>query len=483
MGDASEHSLFSASGAEGWSSCHGKPAMEEGRGRSTSYADEGTAAHELASRVIKARLQGRNITCRNHLGVRIEVKNFDAQAKKTVTRTFTVDEAMADYVDEYVDRFFLMSEAASVERFCEQKVRYHEYLGVPPALAWGTADGVAILFDQPALEWEDPSDPDVVTFFPPGDELQGHDLKYGAGVTVFARTLQMFLYAAGTLYEWGHVANITRVRLVIHQPRKDRLDEIVVTVEELLDTVAKLRPAVPRVLEAMELARELRAAGLTDLEVSEDLHRKGYLKPSEKACQFCDGRAVCAALIAMASEGFSGKAATPDDFEDLTVDTKADVREYGNNYLANAHALLPLVKLWVEGVNSELMRRHLAGDGVPGVKVVKGKAGNRAYKDKGEVELFVRELPPPLKALMYSQTIKSPAQAEKALKTSPSTWAALQAHIHRPEGKLSIVPASDPRPAHTNKATANDFEDLTEAEDEPAAFRGAVAGSERHPFR
>lgn len=475
------HSLFSASGADGWSSCYGKPAMEEGRKTSSEYADEGTAAHELANRVLTARIQGRAITAsEHHVGVKIDVERYDAKAKKKVKRTFTVDTDMAEHVDDFVDHFMAVTQGrGETIRLAEQRVRYHAYLGVPPQLAWGTGDGIAVLFDMPELEWEDPLTGNV-RVFPPGDELVVDDLKFGRGVRVSVRGKQLFLYGAGAYFEWSHVANFTRIRLIIHQPRLDHVDEIVLTPDELLADVMGLKTAVPKVLEAFELARELREAGRSDLEVSQELDAKGFLHPSEKACRFCDGKAACAALLAVASEGFNGRAVTPDDFEDLTVDTPADVRDYGSNYLANAHSVLPLVELWVIAVKGELMRRHLADDPVPGVKVVQGRPGNRAYTDKGAVEALVRGLPPAIRDLMYDRKLKTPAQAEKALKTAPSAWTRLASMIHRPPGKYTLVPASDPRPAVTKKAQADDFEDLTE--DEPEA-QGVAAGGNRHPFR
>lgn len=482
MADA-EHSLFSASGGDGWSVCHGKPAMEEGRKGTSEYADEGTAAHELGKWVMTARIGGRDRTAADYIGTKIEVARFDAKTKKKGKRVFVVDSDMAEHVDDYVDRFFLISQARQAERFCEQRVYYHDYLGVPKQLAWGTSDGVAILFDQPALAWKDAEG--ELHHFPPGDELQIHDLKYGAGVTVWADTLQAFLYGAGTYYAWEHVANFTRVRLVIHQPRKEHFDELVITPQELLERVRGLRPSVPRVLEAYELARELREVGMSDLEVGTELHRKGYLKPGEKACRFCDGKAVCPAIAEDVAEAVSGKRASPEDFEDLTVDTPEEVREYGGNYLAAAFDRLELIEDWMKAIRAEIERRVLIkGEKIAGVKVVQGRQGRRAWTSQGEVELFVQGLPGPLRELMYERKIKNPAQAEKSLKTSPMTWAKLQPLIDRAEGRKSVAPLSDKRAAVSHKAKAEEFEDLTAEDDEtPAQRKGPARAVTAHPFR
>lgn len=466
------HSLFSASGADGWSVCTGKPAMEEGRKTSSSFADEGTAAHTLASRVMADRIDGGTATARDFLGEKIHVKARDGGKG----RTFTVSAEMAEHVDDYVDRFFLYASATYAELFCEQRVHYHTYLGVAEELAFGTGDGIALLFDQPELEWEGQT-------YPAGDELQLHDLKYGAGVQVDADTLQLKLYGAGALYEYGHLANVTRVRLVIHQPRKDHLDELVLTTAELLAVIAKLKPAVPKVWAAFAQAKILRLAGKSDLEVGHELHASGYLKPSDKGCRFCDAKAVCPAVIAEVGEAVSGKRISPEEFEDLTVDGAEEAREYGGNYLAAAYLRLDLIDGWMKAVRAEIDRRVLIkGERFDVCKVVPGKRGARQYADQGEAEAVVRRLPEPVRKLLYKQTLLTPTQAEKALKNCPDAWTKLQPLIVQSEGKPAVVPLSDRRAAMSHKALVHDFEDLT-AEEQPAPRLGAPAGRDRHPFR
>src|SRR5690606_6572886 len=81
------------SSAHRWLRCLGSVlgAQEE---TSSEFADEGTAAHELASQCLVC---GTHAV--DHLGQVIDVKNDDG----TVRRSFTVDEDMASYVQVYVD--------------------------------------------------------------------------------------------------------------------------------------------------------------------------------------------------------------------------------------------------------------------------------------------------------------------------------------------------------------------------------------------
>lgn len=477
------HSILSASGADGWSVCHGKPAMVIGRRTTSEFADEGTAAHDLTQTVLTSRIAGGDDTAEAHIGDRIKVETLDELTDKVIKRVYVVDAKMAEHVDDFVDRFMLLSRAKHAERFCEVRVHYHEYLGVPAHMAWGTSDAVAILWDQPELTWYDPAtEEDRV--FPAGDELIVKDLKYGAGVTVWADTLQLCLYGAGTYWLWAHIANFTRVRLVIGQPRKDHYDEIVCTPEEMLDRVRALRPAIPRVLEALELAEAARDEGLASLQVGQMLDSRGFLKTSEKGCRFCDAIAICPRQIAENAEAFSGKAATADEFENLDVDEVSDVREYGGNYLAAAFTRLGQIETWSKAVRAEIDRRVLnKGEKFDGVKVVAGKKGRRAWTAEGEVELFVKtRVPTPIATMLYKRELMSPAQMEKVLKSSPVTWAKLQPYIDQADGKPAVVPISDTRQAISHKSLREEFTDL-DAEEQAAPARGVRAAPAQHPFR
>lgn len=454
MADDGEHSLFSASGADGWSVCWGKVAMEEGRKATTAYADEGTAAHELAATVLRSRIEGGNDTARAHFGEKITVKRDGGQ------RVFTVSDEMCEHVDDYVDRCMLLSQGA-VARGVEQRVRYHEVLGVTPSLAFGTTDFWALM---------------------PDGRLLVIDLKYGAGVTVYADGYQGRLYCEGSIWELDYLGDIHRVTITIIQPRKDWVDEIEMDAAVLRAEVLELRKAVPHVLEAIRLAREWREEGASDLEVAQRLDELNYLKTSDKGCRFCDAKAVCPQLLADATEAFAGKRSTAADFEDLTVDGREEVADYGANFLTMAFERLGQVEVWMKAVRAEIDRRVLIkGEKFPGVKVVHGKRGSRRWTDDTDVQVHIAtKVPQDHHARMFARKLMTPTQLEKALKNNPETWAGLQPFITQDEGKPSVVHESDARGAISHKSVAEDFEDLTE---QPAAGRGATAGHAPHPFR
>jgi hypothetical protein len=462
---AEAHSLFSASGASGWMRCHGKIAMEAGRRTSSEYADEGTAAHTLASWVMERRIKGERATAQMFIGKVIDVKG----SALGPVRKFTVDKEMAEYVDDFVDGFFAATQGVKALRFTEQRVHYHETLGVRMGEAFGTSDGVGVLFDQPELEWNG-------QVMPAGDELVIDDLKYGMGVMVDAEdNEQLMLYALGCLYEYHLLGDFVRVRMIIDQPRKQHYSEVYITVEALLAWGETAKAEVPRVQAAMALA-----GTVPHKKVAETLMLAGYLKAGEKQCKFCDGkgngpRGVCPALDAEVRNAVSGGKSSPDDFE-MVIDSPAEVRTYGDNFMPYAASQLAQVELWAKGVRAEIDRRVLLeGRHVDGFKVVAGKRGDRKFEDPGRAEAILRAARVPDEAI-YSTKLKTPTQLEKALKAQP-IWLQVAPLITQADGKPAVVPTSDPRPAIAHKAVVDDFEDETDAEGAAAVI------STPHPFR
>ncbi|GJL40752.1 hypothetical protein AE07_00102 [Enterobacter cloacae BWH 43] len=63
---------------------------------------------------------------------------------------------------------------------------------------------------------------------------------------------------------------------------------------------------------------------------------------------------------------------------------------------------------------------------------------------------------------MYSQKVITPSQAEDLLKVdSPRRWTKVEALITRADGKPTVAPESDPRPA-LNINPVNDFDDVSD---------------------
>jgi hypothetical protein len=371
---------------------------------SSKFADEGTAAHELAAWALES---GNDAIA--YLGRLIDVDG----------NQFEVNDEMASNVQAYVDT--VREYAIDGQLMVEQRVDFSDVVGVPES--FGTSDAV-ILFK---------------------DEIILVDLKYGKGVRVDAeRNEQLMLYALGALNEFGMVGDFKRVRMVIHQPRLQHVSEWDCTVEELHAFGAQAKDCATRVMDiTMGAAADL--------------------APGEKQCRFCKAKATCPALRAEVAStvALESYAASPEDFADLsTANPKA---EDDAEWLAAAMAQVDLIESWCKAVRAEVERRLLDGQDVPGFKLVEGRRGSRKWTNDTEVEAALKAMRVKQEH-MYDFSLISPTTAERLAKTEilgPRQWASLKDLITQSEGKPSVAPASDKRQAISLKPTADEFEALT----------------------
>ena len=316
--------------------------------------------------------------------------------------TFTVDATMADYVDDYCRLVRDYGKRGLL--LVEQRVPIGHLTGEQGAT--GTSDAIVVDISNRVLF--------VI------------DLKYGMGVRVDAGdNPQLMLYALGALEQCDQLGEFDQVCMVIHQPRLNHVSEHWLEVSELMEFAEDVR------LAAVEVPR---------------------LEPGEKQCRFCKAKSTCPALRAEVTDIVSGSA-TLDEFlvPDMTT---------GDNYLSMAMSKVELVEHWCKAVRSEVERRLLAGQPVDGYKLVEGKRGNRKWSSDDEAEKLFKSFRL-RQDEMYDYSLISPTKAEKLLKDTPKRWERAEALISRAEGKPSVAPATDKRPALAVQSVADDFRDLT----------------------
>lgn len=374
------HSPLGPSSGDRWMNCTASVKFTAGLPDTTSeFAAEGTAAHELSE---WARLEGK--PCKSYIGREIEVEGY----------TFTVDAEMARYVQEFVD-------------YCEQwpgvglvEERVHFTAWVPDG--WGTADDIRIVEDEALVRLT--------------------DLKYGKGVQVFAKNnTQLKLYALGVYQEFGHLYDMKRFILCIHQPRLHHVDETEITIEELL----------------------LWARDYVKPAAEEALSGEGTFKAG-KWCRFCRGRDNCEERV---SEYTS-------DFEDL--DPVGTLPTYE---LARILPRIPEIKKMCADIEARALSLLQAGEQVGDYKLVAGRS-SRSWKDADEAEAALRKVSKlKVKDILIAKLI-SPAQAEKKIGKDHSI---MKEHVLKSQGKPVMVPGDDPR--KPLQADANDeFDDLSSDE-------------------
>ena len=386
------HAKLSPSGAHRWMACPGSVGLEAAfPDQSSAYAAEGTLAHTLASE----HLDGSGLHPSQRIGEVHEVDGY----------TFTVDAAMADYVDNYCRLVREYADGGLL--LVEQRVPIEHVTGETGAT--GTSDAIVVHTAKRMLY--------VV------------DLKYGMGVKVDAGdNPQLMMYALGAMEQCDQLGEFDQVCMVIHQPRLNHVSEHWIYVGDLW--AFKRRAA-----EAAELTRQPDAP----------------LVPGEKQCRFCKAKATCPALRAEVTEVVSGSA-TLDEFLVPDVTT-------GDNYLSVAMSKVGLVEDWCKAVRAEVERRLLAGQTVDGFKLVEGRRGNRKWSNDAEVEALFKSFRL-RQDEMYDYSLISPTKAEKLLKDTPKRWEKAEALISRAEGKPSVAPATDKRSSLTVQSVADDFRDL-----------------------
>lgn len=410
------HSTWSASGFEQKILCPGSHVLQMGAPRSSSkYAAEGTAAHQLLTWALQ-----QNLHASNWLGETIEADGF----------TFVVDDDMVRHVQVCIDYVKdLAGDDGAV--FADIRVNYSGYLDVPESEAWGTADVIVAR----------------------GDEIIVVDLKYGMGVEVSAeRNPQMSLYALGALQAYNGLAgDFARVRMAISQPRiRTAPSEYDLSVEEL---------------EAWgrSTARSAVATCITALSIgpNHEQFNDTFLRPGEKQCKFCAAKATCPALRdTVASTAFQAAPANPDEFADQSVAKPSSASDA--QWLAACLSQADLIEDWVKSIRAEAERRLLAGEQVPGFKVVQGKWGARQWGDAAAAEQMLKTFRLKQEE-MYDFKLISPTSAEKLAKAETigkRQWPKLQELIVQNEGKPHVAPAADPRPALDIRPVADDFESL-----------------------
>src|SRR6056297_3283871 len=192
-GSYNTHSIYSASGAHRWMECSPSALLEQQFANETSvFAEEGTAAHDLAEHKLKKALKMRS---------------------KKPTSHYHSDE-MDDMTDLYVEYCLELIEKSKenckdLQILIEQKLDFSDY--VPEG--YGTGDLVVV----------------------GNGTLHVVDLKYGRGVIVSAEeNPQMMLYALGALSLFYMLYDIEKVSMAIIQPRVENFSIWEITVEELL---------------------------------------------------------------------------------------------------------------------------------------------------------------------------------------------------------------------------------------------------------
>lgn len=253
--------------------------------------------------------------------------------------------------------------------------------------------------------------------------LEVIDLKYGKGVPVSAvENTQMRLYALGAYDVNEFLYDVKLVRMTIVQPRLDSVSTDEMSLEELLDWGEDLKPIAQRAFNG-----------------------EGECTPCDY-CNFCKARHTCRALSNTCLDTFyknGGK------LNQLLTDSE----------VSDILAMKDLIAKWIKGVYDFAYEKALSGEKQwPGYKLVEGtsrrtitdpEAAAKTLLDNGYKEEDIFK-PRELEGITNLQKVLGKKGVTKYL----------EAFIDKPEGKPTLVPESDKRPAiNTVETMMNEFDD------------------------
>jgi hypothetical protein len=408
------HAELSASSSERWMNCPGSINACRGLPDTSSvYADEGTAAHEVAATCLQQKLDAAEMIDRT-----IIVKNRETGEDQK----FVVDEAMVDGVQLYLDTI---------------REKYHPEQG-------------DLLMVEERFNLADLGRPnmfgtsDAIVYKAKDELLDVNDFKYGAGVAVDADgNQQLRYYALGAALKLKNL-RVRKVRITIIQPRASH-------------------PAGPVRFEEISAFDLLEWADvlLDKAKETEDpfapLHAGAW-------CRFCKKAGTCeelrkhSALVAQSEFAADGELSVlPPDPATLTAEELARILTAGQ-----------LLTNWYRAVQAEAFNRFQAGDDIPGFKIVAKRAKRRwAVEDENKLvaALVAKGIPP---AHIFLQKMKSPAQMEKSGSgLKPAQLKKLIADFwEKPPGAATLAPIGDTRPALGNLAAIDFAEPFAEESDE-----------------
>ena len=384
------HALLSASGASRWLNCTPSAKLEDVYGEkiTSSYAAEGTLAHELSELYI-----------RHDVLNSISDDEFNAKFEGIMSNELFSDE-MLEMVPVYVDYCTSEYVAARQDNIyatleIEQKVDLREF--VPES--FGTAD--CIIINDKIME--------VV------------DLKYGKGVPVYAQhNKQGMLYALGALRKYDTLYDIEVVKITIVQPRINNISTWEISVDELLDWAN----------DVLKPRAEMAFRGEGELAVGD-------------WCKFCSVKNRCRALyeeqLKLAKYEFQ-------DPELLTDEEISDI-------LTRAPQLVE----WANSITEYAQRRAIENDKIwPGFKLVAGISKRKWADENAVAEAIFSRFPEATEDQVFNTKLRTISDLEKTF-GKKRVAEVLSDVIIKPQGKPTLVPDSDKRPALGLEDAINDF--------------------------
>lgn len=394
------HSIYSPSGSKRWLSCPASIQMQKGiepPSGDNFFAEEGTAAHELASEALD-----NEVSCESYLG-----KEFNG---------FTVDIEMAKQTQKYVT-------------YVEGLVTWQSKLLVETRVSleflepgiFGTAD--AIVFDHE-------------------DQLEVIDLKYGRGIVVEATdNTQLMMYALGVVQylvdEGNMVKEDLEVKLTIVQPRAPHAD-------------GPIRSYYVTVAQLCEFGR------LAQRAIMQSKEENPPFGPSEDNCRWCLANSICKPhaeyqIKAMQLEFEEFKKPKRAFGESLR-----DANSIDTNTISQILVHSKSIQNWLSSLADYATAQMSQGKRVPGWKLVYGRSIRRWEEPDRVLDILLEDGVE--EERLFNRKMLTAPQMEKELR--PDEWSQVEHLVVKPQGNITLAPEHDKRPSiNPNEEAVKDWVD------------------------
>jgi len=405
----SQHAILAPSAAKRWLACTPSARLEAQIPKpDTAYTIEGTIAHAIAENILRELTDNDVHSCPDYQDVWTayqkgqfaqeylnDLKGWEQKAKEQELDFADIFETVYEGYCRLVLEDYL--EAWNQDKDAVLKIEQRLKLDEFIPEGFGSSDSVLIY----------------------NDCLNVKDLKFGKGVKVDSeQNPQMMCYALGALCSLGELYDIKRVKMDILQPRLKHYSSWEISAKELLTWAVKvLKPAAEKAFRG-----------------------EGEYVAGEH-CHFCAAAGRCKALKATA---------------EVIVKAGEQPELMTDEELAVALVNLETVKGWIKAVEDTALSHMLAGGKVPGFKIVEGKslrkigdqaAAIKALADAGFIE----------SDFMKPAELRTITDLEKLLRKQ-GFQQLLGPYVIKPQGKATIAPESDPRPAMGD--AASDFDNV-----------------------
>ncbi len=440
-GSHQTHARLAPSASHQWKNCTGSIAMLEAnkhrvpKDDSSVYSNEGTEAHDHAANIL--------------LG------------KVTIA---SIPEKFQEHVTAYVDHCLLLAgEDAMVEVEVKVPLFYQ-----PDST--GTCDFVAYTDDKVYIR----------------------DLKYGAGVLVSSHeNEQLAIYALSWIREMqdAGLASFepnTVIDIAVFQPRhREGADQKpwVLTLAELEVFCKDIDYAAIQASEGLRRVQEKLPCGSRDIAIKEILEAAPGVRfePSDGdggACRWCKAKGFCEARLNAAvadielpqlemkelladmpdvtkeekkmdpierAESMMSRAADASGQLDFTDGVLTD------DYLVKLFKAKKAITTFLDDAAEHLEARVQAGAHIPGLKLVLGREGNRAWTDEDAADKLLAQSGKLKMEQRYKMALISPTQAETILKekieSSTRFKNCFTALVERSPARPVLALEEDKRPA------------------------------------